>query len=76
MANAPQKVRDPSKPKKKGRKTLEEMNPKQRMMFVSIRIGEVSAELEKLKAERKALREKVGAMRAAKKSAGSTEADD
>lgn len=76
MANAPQKVRDPSKPKKKGRKTLEEINPRQRMMFVSIRIAEVSAELEKLKAERKALREKMGAKRAAKKSAGSAEADD
>jgi hypothetical protein len=76
MANAPKKVRDPNKPKKKGRKTLEEINPRQRMMFVSIRIAEVSAELEKLKAERKALREKMGAQRAAKKSAGSAEADD
>lgn len=76
MANTPKKVRDPNKPKKKGRKTLEEINPRQRMMFVSIRIAEVSGELEKLKAERKALREKMGAQRAAKKSAGSAEADD
>jgi hypothetical protein len=45
-----------------------DMALKQRMAYVMIRIPELTAELEKLKAERKDLREKISAMRAAKKS--------
>lgn len=59
-------ARDPNK-QRKVPKSSAEITPKQRMSYVMIRIPELTAELEKLKAERKVLREKLSAMRAAKK---------
>jgi len=67
MARDPSKQRDPNKPKGGLRKLAEEASPKQRMAYVVIRMAEVSAELERLKAEKKSLRETLSAMRAAKK---------
>lgn len=52
----------------KGRNLTDDMALKQRMGYVSIRIPELTAELANLKAERKTLREKLAAKRAAKKS--------
>ena len=45
-----------------------DMVMKQRMAYVTIRIPELVDELDRLKTERKTLREKLAAMRAAKKS--------
>lgn len=60
-------AKDPGKAGKV-RTMSDDMALKQRMAYVMIRIPELTAELEKLKAERKDLREKISAMRAAKKS--------
>lgn len=54
---------------KKIPRSMDNITPKQRMSYVMIRISELTAELEKLKAERKPLREKLNAMRADKKAA-------
>jgi hypothetical protein len=59
-------AKDPGKARKV-RTMSDDMALKQRMGYVMIRIPELIAELEKLKAERKTLREKLSAMRAAKK---------
>ena len=45
----------------------DDMAMKQRMAYVTIRIPELVDELDRLKTERKTLREKLAAMRAAKK---------
>ena len=60
-------AKDPGKARKV-RTMSDDMTLKQRMGYVVIRIPELTEELEKLKAERKVLREKLSAMRAAKKS--------
>ncbi len=41
-------AKDPNKPRK-ARKGLSEVKPKQRLNYVSIRIGEITNELERLK---------------------------
>ena len=69
---APRKVRDPNKPKK-GRSTMEAVKPKQRLNYVNVRIIEIQAELERLKAERAGLREKVAAERGKKAGAAGEE---
>lgn len=68
-------AKDPNKPRK-ARKGLSEVKPKQRLNYVSIRIGEITNELERLKAERTTLREKLGKDRATKKGVEETPDED
>lgn len=68
-------AKDPNKPKR-ARKGLSDAKPRQRLNYVSIRISEITNELERLKAERTALREKVGAARGNKKGAEETADED
>ncbi|MCB1380607.1 MAG: hypothetical protein KDK89_19905 [Alphaproteobacteria bacterium] len=52
---------------KAGGRAAKELGDRQRLSYVTTRLGELAEEVARLKAERKALREKLSAKRAAKK---------